>query len=255
MANVFFDAVRFVATSTGTGDFVVNSAVQGFRTPAQASIPNGAAMSYRAETGNLGEWEEGQTVYTVSGTSLSRNVTSNHLGTTAKVNFTSVPQVAIVLASSDIVDAGKFTSGTVPAARLPAATTSAQGAVNLATNSDVAAASSSTLAVTPSTLVSHTGVAKSWVNFFGVGSVTVRASVNVSSVVRNGTGDYTVNFTNAYVDVNFAAFVSIGDQGSVVGNRSISISNLSASACRIMNTVSNTSAAFDGNEVCMAAFR
>jgi hypothetical protein len=46
--------------------------------------------------------------------------------------------------------------------------------------------------------------AKAWVNFNGVGGATIRASYNVSSVTRNGTGDYTVNFTNAFADASYA---------------------------------------------------
>lgn len=122
MSNTFYDAVRFTATSAGTGDFVVNTAVQGFRTPAAAGVPNSANVSLRAESADLSEWEESQSVYTSSGTSFTRVVTANHLGTTAKVNFTAPPQVAIVLASSDIADAGKFSTGTVPTARLPVGT-------------------------------------------------------------------------------------------------------------------------------------
>ena len=50
-----------------------------------------------------------------------------------------------------------------------------------------------------------TGIAKAWVNFGYVASaITVRASFNVSSVVRNGTGDYTVNFTTAFPDASYA---------------------------------------------------
>jgi hypothetical protein len=39
--------------------------------------------------------------------------------------------------------------------------------------------------------------AKAWVNFNGAGTVAIRDSHNVSSVTDNGTGDYTVNMTNA----------------------------------------------------------
>lgn len=46
---------------------------------------------------------------------------------------------------------------------------------------------------------------KAWVNFNGTGTVAIRASGNVSSITDNGTGDYTVNFTNAMPDVNYSA--------------------------------------------------
>lgn len=46
---------------------------------------------------------------------------------------------------------------------------------------------------------------RAWVNFNGTTSPgTIRASFNVSSVTKNGTGDYTVNFANALPDANFA---------------------------------------------------
>lgn len=46
--------------------------------------------------------------------------------------------------------------------------------------------------------------AKAWVNFNGTGTVAIRAAGNVSSITDNGTGDYTVNFTTAMADANYA---------------------------------------------------
>jgi hypothetical protein len=53
--------------------------------------------------------------------------------------------------------------------------------------------------------------ARAWVNFNGTGTVAIRAAVNVSSITDNGTGDYTINFTTAMPDVNYAAVV-VGQQ-------------------------------------------
>jgi hypothetical protein len=63
--------------------------------------------------------------------------------------------------------------------------------------------------VAVSALSTATGAAPSyscraWVNFNGTGTVAIRASGNVSSITDNGTGDYTVNFTTAMVDANYA---------------------------------------------------
>jgi len=55
------------------------------------------------------------------------------------------------------------------------------------------------------------GTAKAWVNFNGTGTVAIRASLNVSSITDNGTGDYTVNFATAMVDASYSV------SGSVVG--------------------------------------
>jgi|SRR6056300_976494 len=46
---------------------------------------------------------------------------------------------------------------------------------------------------------------RAWVNFNGTGTVAIRASGNVSSITDNGTGNYTINFTTAMPDANYAA--------------------------------------------------
>ena len=51
---------------------------------------------------------------------------------------------------------------------------------------------------------------RAWVNFNGTGTVAIRASGNVSSITDNGTGDYTVNFTTAMPDANYAVMGSVG---------------------------------------------
>ena len=52
--------------------------------------------------------------------------------------------------------------------------------------------------------------ARAWVNFNGTTSPgTIRASGNVSSVTRNGTGDFSVNFVTAMPDVNYAPNVTV----------------------------------------------
>ena len=56
---------------------------------------------------------------------------------------------------------------------------------------------------------------KAWVNFDGTGTVAIRGSYNVSSITDNGTGDYTVNFTTAMADANYAAVCSAHYQDSV----------------------------------------
>ena len=81
---------------------------------------------------------------------------------------------------------------------------------------------------------------RAWVNFNGTSvsgtNCAIRASGNVSSVVRNGTGDYTVNFTTAMPDANYAIV------GSNVGSSSdyyysyvtAQGTALSASSCRFI---------------------
>lgn len=48
-----------------------------------------------------------------------------------------------------------------------------------------------------------TGICKAWVYFNG-STASIRGSFNVSSISKTGTGDYTVNFTTALPDANYA---------------------------------------------------
>jgi hypothetical protein len=54
-----------------------------------------------------------------------------------------------------------------------------------------------------SSAIVATNAAKAWVHFNGTGNVGINANYNVSSITDNGTGDYTVNFTSAFVDTNY----------------------------------------------------
>jgi hypothetical protein len=50
---------------------------------------------------------------------------------------------------------------------------------------------------------------RAWVNFNGTGTVAIRASGNVTSITDGGTGMYTVNFTTAMPDANYACVFGI----------------------------------------------
>jgi len=67
-----------------------------------------------------------------------------------------------------------------------------------------------------STNNAYSGIAKAWVNFNGASgaSPVIRASFNVSSVTRNGTGDYTINFATALTDTNYVPLAMGGQQAS-----------------------------------------
>lgn len=82
------------------------------------------------------------------------------------------------------------------------------GKVRVTTLADSAGNNNST----PAEIAS--GRAKAWVNFNGTGTVAIRASYNVSSITDNGTGNYTINFTNAMSDVNYCCQVSAGNNAA-----------------------------------------
>jgi hypothetical protein len=57
------------------------------------------------------------------------------------------------------------------------------------------------------------GSAKAWVNFNGTGTAAIRDSFNIASLTDNGTGDYTVNFSNVFSSGDYSA-VSQGGRGT-----------------------------------------
>lgn len=71
----------------------------------------------------------------------------------------------------------------------------------LVRNTEAAAGSNGALAAPGSAPLY---AARAWVNFNGTGTVAIRASGNVSSITDNGPGDYTINFTTAMPDANYA---------------------------------------------------
>jgi hypothetical protein len=79
-----------------------------------------------------------------------------------------------------------------------------------------------------------TGIAKAWVNFVGSNG-SVNASFNVSSVTRNGTGDYTINFTTAMPNVNygFAGSMAAGSASTIVSMAESSSTTRTTSLFRI----------------------
>jgi hypothetical protein len=84
---------------------------------------------------------------------------------------------------------------------------------------------------------------RAWVNFDGTGTVAIRASGNVSSITDNGVGSYTVNFTTAMPDANFAAHAILNQsesQGSVIGASSYSTGGVLITTSRLGTTAQRT---------------
>ena len=99
------------------------------------------------------------------------------------------------------------------------------------------------------------GLAKAWVNFNGTGTVAIRASFNVSSITDNGTGDYTVNFTTAMVDANYAYSLSL-TYPTTTREAVMQVQTVSAASIRVLIGYSYTSpGASDIGSVAVAIFR
>jgi hypothetical protein len=65
----------------------------------------------------------------------------------------------------------------------------------------------------------HNGyLSRAWAKFTGVGSTTLEASGNITSVTYNTTGDYTLNFTTNMPDVNYAYTAASKQDGVGLGS-------------------------------------
>jgi hypothetical protein len=95
---------------------------------------------------------------------------------------------------------------------------------------------------------------RAWVNFNGTGTVAIRDNFNVSSITDNGTGNYTVNFTNALADANYVCSVSVSN-GTDVGNFNPPAGvDRAASSVRI-DIENNAPSQFDAELIDAAIFR
>lgn len=95
---------------------------------------------------------------------------------------------------------------------------------------------------------------RAWVNFNGTGTVAIRDSGNVSSITDNAVGQYTVNFTTAMPDADYAMVGSTGNAAGTSGNRSVNpYAAFAAGSCSI-GTITNA-APDDDVQISVAFFR
>ena len=107
-------------------------------------------------------------------------------------------------------------------------------------------------------------MARAWVNFNGVGTVAIRNHGNVTSITDNGLGDYTINFTSAMPDANYAVVgTTLTESGNAqpggvaiyATDRSVGPVTQTTSAVRIRTGFGNATAGYDYASVHVAIFR
>jgi hypothetical protein len=244
---------------------------------------------------NLSEglWKIGGTAVTPSAAEL--NVLDGMTATTAELNFvdgvTSAIQTQLdgkqaldatltALSGLDTIAGGVFQTGTDTFTKRTLAGTANQITVTngdgvagaptiaavVASQAEAEAGTDSTKLMTPLRLrnaLNATGSApvyacRAWVNFNGAGTVAIRASGNVSSITDNGTGRYTVNFTTALEDTNYATTGCARRDGTVFEDILVCIDNTtqvySTTQVRVIMQDGEGSA-IDGSIVCIAVFR
>jgi hypothetical protein len=102
------------------------------------------------------------------------------------------------------------------------------------------------------------GLARAWVNFDGNGAIPIRASLNVSSITDGGVGDYTVNFTTAFADTNYAVVAAIGQTTITLGGGAAAVcmpKTYATGSVRILTGYGNSMTANDWDQNNIAVFR
>ena len=121
------------------------------------------------------------------------------------------------------------------------------------------------VANTPPTIQDSAGTqigtfCRAWVNFNGTGTIAIRASFNVRDITDNGTGDYTVNFTNAFADANYSVINQFEGSNPAFGasGRVSTILSLATGSSRVRVGFLSSTAIFQAEDVptvCASVFR
>ena len=89
------------------------------------------------------------------------------------------------------------------------------------------------------------GLAKVWVNLDGTGTIAARDSLNVTGLVDDGVGEYTLNFSNNMGNANYSV------TGSAKNNVNALIASTNTFSSSSAEISSNTTSAFgDNSQLC-----
>lgn len=112
---------------------------------------------------------------------------------------------------------------------------------------------------TTSVAATAQGTAKAWVNYKGTSTRAINASYNVSSVTYNSTGNYTINFTNAFADANYASIGTCQTTASFAVVLKLATTGQTTSTSNIITAYesggSGQDLVVDSALICMAFFR
>jgi hypothetical protein len=172
-------AITGGAISGTTGDFTnfTASGTASFTSTGAVKIPAGTTAQQPTPTTGMIRYNSTNAQFEGYGASSWNSLGSGAAGSNTQVQYNNSGALA---GSSGLT----FNGTTLQATALQTATLNSTSGV-LATQNGM------------------TGIAKAWVNWTGGSSPSIQNSFNVSSITRNGTGDYSINFTTAMPNANY----------------------------------------------------
>jgi hypothetical protein len=257
----------------------------------------GNGTTWVAESGNTVLTSIGVTATTaelnimdgVTATTAEINILSGVTATAAELNLVDGSVAGTIVNSKSVVygAAGEVNATTLQIAGTSVTSTAAElnildgvtataaelnvldGISGIASQADAEAGTATDKLITPLSVrnaFNATGTApvyacRAWVNFNGTGTVAIRASGNVSSITDNGLGDYTVNFSTAMQDDDYAVSgagqmdtIDANAGARVFGIRRTSTA-MQTTSCRVVMSIPATDGGTDCTTVCVAIFR
>jgi hypothetical protein len=160
---------------------------------------------------------------------------------TAANAFTNLKQEASETATGvvELATTAEATTGTDTSRAVTPAGLKAHVDARSAAASDQETATSTSLFVTPGIQHRHPSAAKAYVQFDSGTGTILGSSTNVSSVTRNGAGDYTINFTNAFSSANYTVIGTLANINASTKFILVRSDFRTTTSCRIYINASN----------------
>lgn len=249
------DAVTSVANSVGAA---ATSA-----TNAAASASAAATSATNAETSKTSAASSSTSASSsaaAASTDAASALTSKNAAATSATN--AATSEANALTSKNNAATSATNAATSESNALTSKNAAATSATNAATSeanaltSKNAAATSATNAAASATQAAGFSP-KAWVNFRAdAAGAVVRASAGITSVVRNAVGDYTITFSTAFADLNYAAVGTASSLTATVFNNLVTgLMSRAAGSCRVLVGDNNTDAATDAEDCSYVFYR